>query len=92
MSFKEDYDRLLRRVCGVTDDTLKVTEDSDIRYGGGCETCAYEYQVVIVTVWKKGSSGTGWKKDTIEAEKEFDSWSTLINALDKIDKEEKKRR
>lgn len=74
-SFKEDYDKRLRRICGVTDDTLKVVEDSETVYGGYCETCAYEEDVIVVKVYKDG---------TVIKREQFYDMGELIRAMDDI--------
>lgn len=50
-TFQEDMDKRLRRLCGVTDDSLKVTQDSKTISGGYCETCWYEDEVIEVAVF-----------------------------------------
>lgn len=74
-SFKEDYDKRLRRICGVTDDTLKVVEDSETVYGGYCETCRYEEDVIVVKVYKDG---------TVIKQEQFYDMGELIRAMDDI--------
>jgi hypothetical protein len=87
MSFKEEYDKRLRRVCGITDDTLRVTEDSEIKYGGNCVTCPYEYSVLVVVVWKAGvnENATGWSEKLVEATREFNRMSDLLNAMNEVE-------
>ena len=74
-SFKEDYDKRLRRVCGVTDDTLRVEETSRTVYGGYCETCAYEEELIEINVWDGR---------TKVATKDFYDMGELIRAMDKV--------
>lgn len=52
MNFKEEYEARLRRLAGVTDDTLPVEVVDAIVYGGYCETCSYEETVFYVRVSK----------------------------------------
>lgn len=42
-NWKKDFERRLRRVVGVTDDTVDVyyTVEKENGYGGGCDTCGY---------------------------------------------------
>lgn len=50
-AWEKEYERRLRRVAGVTDDTVQVYVDSRAWVnGGGCETCGSEAEVDI-TVW-----------------------------------------
>ena len=86
MNFKAEYERRLRRVCGVTDDTLNVTEDSETRYGGGCNTCAYEYTVIVVTVFS-GDKDYSTAKTTV-ATMEFSGMGKLMRALTEIKDED----
>jgi hypothetical protein len=41
--FSEEFDQRLRRVCGITDDSLKVWYESDFDAPtfNGCDTCNY---------------------------------------------------
>lgn len=75
-NFKEDYDKRLRRICGVTDDTLRVIEDSETVYYGYCETCRFTEEVITVKVYKNGQ---------VISEREFDYMSDLIKELDEIE-------
>ena len=76
-TFKEEYDKRLRRLCGVTDDTLNVVEDSETVYGGYCETCWYEEEVVTVTVYDADHKQV--------AKQQFYDASDLIRALDEVE-------
>jgi hypothetical protein len=76
-TFKEDYDKRLRRVCGVSDDSLKVVEDSETVYGGYCETCWYEDEFVTVTVYAEDGSEL--------AKESFYYMEDLIAALDQVE-------
>lgn len=48
-TWQDEYERRLRRVVGVTDDSVAVSVDTEIEYMGGCETCAWEQTVIVVT-------------------------------------------
>lgn len=74
-SFSEEYDQRLRRVCGITDDTLSVNEDSKTVYGGYCETCAYEEQVIEITVLDGR---------TKVASRQFYDMGELVRAMDEV--------
>jgi hypothetical protein len=78
MSWRDEYDQRLRRVVGITDDSLPVIEDSETRWSGGCETCNFSYEVVVVQVF------SDWKRGTVMAEKEFYDMGTLLAAMDKV--------
>ena len=75
-SFKEDYDKRLRRLCGVTDDTLRVSEDSETVYGGYCETCRYEEQVIIISVCNSDRVVIG--------RRQFYDMGELVRAMDEV--------
>lgn len=55
-TFQEDMDKRLRRLCNVTDDSLRVTQDSKTIYGGYCESCWYEDEVIEVVVYNEDGS------------------------------------
>jgi hypothetical protein len=78
MSWKDEYEQRLRRVAGVTDDSLPVIEDSQTRWSGGCETCNFSWEVIVVQVF------SDWKRNRVVAEKEFDGMSDLLEAMDTV--------
>lgn len=54
MAWKDEYERRLRRVAGVTDDTVDVYVDEDIvsgRDAGGCDTCGWGSDESSITVY-----------------------------------------
>lgn len=78
MSWRDEYDQRLRRVVGVEDDSLPVIEDSETRSSGGCETCWFDYTVVVVKVY------TDWKRSQVVAEREFCDTGELLRAMDEV--------
>ena len=54
-SFKYSY--LTGNVASETDITCATAFDIDteVQYGGGCETCAYEWSETIITFYKDNS-------------------------------------
>jgi hypothetical protein len=74
-SFKEEYDKRLRRICNVTDDTLRVTEDSKTVYEGYCETCRYSEEVIEINVWNG---------NTVVTSRQFYDMGELIRAMDRV--------
>jgi hypothetical protein len=77
MNFKEEYEARLRRLAGVTDDSLPVEVVDDIRYGGYCETCSYEETVFFVRV-SKGYNEHARSED-------FTGMSDIISALSEVE-------
>lgn len=80
MSFKEEMDKRLRRVCGITDDSLKVyTYDRiiDSNWSGDPDDtdfgASHEISVVI------------YQDDIRIAGKDFEGIAELIRALDKVE-------
>lgn len=68
-AWEKEYERRLRRVAGVTDDTVNVYVESRAwPIGGGCETCGFEAEVEIA-VWAGN------------AHKDFDDIGALMRAL-----------
>lgn len=82
MSFQEEFDQRLRRVCGVTDDSMTVTyrEDERREYSGYCSTCAFEeiIKFIEVTVWADNGRN-------VYATKRFDELGEMMRALDEVE-------
>lgn len=81
-SFEEEYNKRLRRVAGIDDDSLRVEVTSGVGEGyweGGCETCEYYNEgdpFVRVTVFEDYS---------IVSTKEYYDMGQLIREMDKIE-------
>lgn len=76
-TFQDDLDKRLRRVCGVTDDTLRVEQSTETIGGGYCETCWWEDEVIRVSVY--GVDGK------VVAEQDFDELGELMRAVDEVE-------
>ena len=83
-SFEEEYNKRLRRVAGVTDDTYSVEVNMEVTEGGwtgGCETCEWYEEgkaFVVVRVYSVEAYST-------IASVEFDDMGELIRALDAVE-------
>lgn len=79
-SFEEDYNKRLRRVAGLEDDTIEVRAASDSEDGyweGYCETCQY---------WNEGKTFVKIQRmDTYEVLSTFEDMGDLIRALDAVE-------
>lgn len=80
-SFQEEFDKRMRRVCGVTDDTLPVTHDEDLRDGswsGDPYDTAWpaEYEITIAVHRKNGK----YSMETV-ASKTFSRLDEFLNAV-----------
>jgi hypothetical protein len=84
MSFSEEFDKRLRRVCGVEDDTRSVSYEVefDKAYFTGCDTCGYggddDRTYVTVTVMGEDNS---WRGQT---SREFPDLGSLMRAVDDV--------
>lgn len=77
MNFKEEYEARLRRLAGVTDDSLEVVVEDDTRYYGGCETCSWDETVFFVKVLK-GRNEHARSED-------YTGMGDIINAISEVD-------
>jgi hypothetical protein len=73
LTWQAEYHRRLRRVVGVTDDTLAVTVEGGET--GVCHTCA-DYCVTVEV--RSGDQ-------RVVASKEFDSFAAVLNAIMAVD-------
>lgn len=84
-NFQEEYDKRLRRVAGVTDDSLKVETELDKTEGyweGYCDTCQYYNEgttFVRIRVYEEDDHYTA------VATKDFNDMGELIRALDAVE-------
>lgn len=94
--FEEEYNKRLRRVAGIFDDSVRVEIEGDVTEGyweGYCETCQYYNEgtpfIKIVKVieeeieygWREGSFTSETKHEVAR----FDDMGELIRKLDEID-------
>ena len=79
MNFKEQYEARLRRLAGVTDDSLDVRVEDDTIYYGGCETCSWEETVFYVVVSKPGSYNEHARSEN------YTGMGDIINAISEIE-------
>jgi len=94
MSFKEEMDKRLRRLCGVTDDSLDVvmntaTETITEWAGYSCEfTETNSWTVVKIindTPFEGRESYAAKQKRITVAEKKFKDLGELMRALDEVE-------
>jgi hypothetical protein len=52
-TWEQEYERRLRRVAGVTDDSLavRVEVEAEREWSGGCETCGWYTETSFVNVY-----------------------------------------
>lgn len=74
-AWQKEYERRLRRVAGVTDDSVEAYVDARAWVTGGCETCGDNLGVDI-TVWVGRSY------------REFDDMGDLMRALAEVPDED----
>lgn len=80
MSFQDEFEKRLRRVCGVTDDSRTVTYRVETWSGfGGCETCGDNgaKSEIEVRVYASETERT--------ASRDFDDLGDLMRALDAVE-------
>lgn len=86
--FEEEYQRRLRRVGGVFDDSLKVWIESGEDKGywsGGCETCEYYIDgAPFVKIYVETKINWEPKREIAS----FEDMGELIRALDEVDESE----
>jgi len=87
MSFKEEMDKRLRRICGVTDDSLVVvmntaTETITEWAGYSCEYTDTNSWTVVKVI-KTLHEPTRWTETV--AEKKFSDLGELMRALDEVE-------
>lgn len=88
--FQEEFDKRLRRVCGITDDTKRVRYDEYL--DGGYQTCyncdpgSYgsfdygpSYKIEVSVFYEKGT----YQVITV-AQRTFDGMADLMRALDEV--------
>lgn len=83
-NFEEEYKKRLRRVAGITDDSVDIVVESGTTEGGwsgGCETCDYfmEGEPFVKIVAKSESWPFRSEKVT------FEDMGELIRALDAVE-------
>lgn len=80
--WNDEYERRLRRVIGVTDDSVEVSVDTefDRSWSGGCDTCGWYDETVTITV----SAGHGRDRKS----RTFSELGELIRALDEVEDRE----
>jgi hypothetical protein len=85
-SFSEEFDKRLRRVCGVTDDSRAVSYESEFEKSSfqGCDTCGYggDNDRTYVTVTVEGPAPANSWSGRIY--KEFGDLGELMRALDAV--------
>ena len=84
-NFEEEYNKRLRRVAGITDDSVTVQVESgqeEGRWSGGCETCAFYMEgEPFVRIVELNS-----ERYPFRAEKaSFSDMGELIRALDEVE-------
>ena len=85
MSFSEDFDKRLRRICGITNDELFVTHFAGVGPGhweGYCESCSYYEEgkpFVKIEVREGGERGR------LIYTKEYSGMGELIRDMDAIE-------
>jgi hypothetical protein len=86
MSFSEEFDKRLRRVCDVTDDNRVVRYEVEFEkaYFTGCDTCGYggDDDRTYVTVHVEGPEGSQWRD---RVSREFPDMGSLMRALDAVE-------
>lgn len=93
--FEEEYNKRLRRVAGIFDDSVRVEIEGDVTEGyweGYCETCQYYQEgtpfIKIVRVIEEPYTNYLGEEDVLERREEiarFDDMGELIRKLDEID-------
>lgn len=83
-NFEDEYKKRLRRVAGITDDTVEIVVESGTEEGiwsGGCETCAFYTEggpfVKIVAIYPKYP----FRAERVS----YEDMGELIRALDAVD-------
>lgn len=80
MTFKEEYEARLRRLAGVTDDSLPVSVEQDTVYYGGCETCSWEETVFYVKVRRND-----WTWNEHARSENYTGMADIINAISEVE-------
>lgn len=84
-SFSEEFDKRLRRVCGVTDDSRTVSYENEFDKSmfQGCETCGYggDDDRTYVTVYVDGPDNKWEGRVT----KEFGDLGEMMRAMDAVE-------
>lgn len=89
MSFKDEMDKRLRRLCGVTDDTLEIVIDtaSETITHWQHMSCEYtetnSWTVVKVMKYYDRKNSPYWRD--VVAEVKFDDLGALMRALDEVE-------
>lgn len=89
MSFKDEMEQRLRRICGVTDDTLDVSIETATETITHWQYMSCEYDetnswtIVKVVRFYDKEHNKYWK-DTV-AEKKFKDLGELMRALDEVE-------
>jgi hypothetical protein len=88
MSFQEDFNKRLRRLNGVTDDTTIVStyEDTGVSYEGYCETCSYTVGTYefVVTIYERDEDRYG-SMGKVVARSTYGDMGELIRDLDSVE-------
>lgn len=85
MSFSEDFDKRLRRICGITNDELFVTHFAGVGEGsweGYCESCSY-YEPGKAFVKIEVREDDRWGR--LVSSVEYEDMGELIRAMDTIE-------
>jgi hypothetical protein len=94
-NFQEDYNKRLRRVAGIFDDTVEVRVEGDVTEGyweGYCETCQYYNEgtpyikiVKVVEEIRQDYRGNDYSSERTYEVARFDDMGELIRRLDAVD-------